>query len=166
MFRTTNQGCLSLESGIRAATAQLNKRKRRIGLRLLSLPEGDQVGELTGANTAFGTRTVSILGHSGRTEMMVLPPEAAPLQATVIIGDEAIAKWIARDVSHLGCPSSRTARGRAWARSVTPSPGVRESSGKASRSTWGTTKKPMTPSAQPLPENWERLPADATLWDG
>jgi hypothetical protein len=29
----------------------------------------NQARELMGANTAFGIRTVSILGHSGRTEM-------------------------------------------------------------------------------------------------
>jgi len=41
-FRTTNLGALSMESGLRAATTQLEIRQRRFGLRLLSLPQGDQ----------------------------------------------------------------------------------------------------------------------------
>ena len=41
---TTDVGRL-MESGLRAATAQLENRQRRFGLRLLSLPEGDQAPE-------------------------------------------------------------------------------------------------------------------------
>jgi len=37
-FLTTNYGCLSLEDGIRAVTAQLNNQKKWKSLRLLSLP--------------------------------------------------------------------------------------------------------------------------------
>jgi len=40
-FRTTNLGALSMESGLGAATAQLENRQRRFGLRLLSLPQVD-----------------------------------------------------------------------------------------------------------------------------
>jgi len=40
------------------------------------------------ANAAFGSRPVSILGHSGQTETTVLPPEATPMQATIIVDDE------------------------------------------------------------------------------
>jgi len=47
-FRTTNLGALSMESGLSAATTQLENRQRRLGLRLLSLPKGDQVGEIVG----------------------------------------------------------------------------------------------------------------------
>jgi len=43
-FRTTNLGALSTESGLRATTAQLEDRQRHFGLRLLSLPQGDQAG--------------------------------------------------------------------------------------------------------------------------
>jgi len=50
-FRTTNLGALSMESGLRAAKAQLENRQPRFGLRLLSLPEGDQAREVVGAPT-------------------------------------------------------------------------------------------------------------------
>jgi hypothetical protein len=40
-FGTTNLGVLAMESGLRLATAQLENRQRRFGLRLLSLPDGD-----------------------------------------------------------------------------------------------------------------------------
>jgi len=40
-FRTTNLGALSMDSGLRSATAQLENRQRRFGPRLLSLPRGD-----------------------------------------------------------------------------------------------------------------------------
>jgi len=53
-FRTTNLGALSMESGLRAATAQLENRQRRFGLRLLSLPEGDQAREVVGAPSGIG----------------------------------------------------------------------------------------------------------------
>ena len=45
-FRTTNQGALSLESGLRPAAAQLDNRLRRYALRLASLPKGDQAREI------------------------------------------------------------------------------------------------------------------------
>ena len=45
-FRTTNQGALSLESGLRPAPAQLDNRLRRFALRLAG---DDQARELTGA---------------------------------------------------------------------------------------------------------------------
>jgi len=45
-FQTTNRRCLSLEPGMRAATVQVDNSRRRFGLRLRSLPEGDQVKEL------------------------------------------------------------------------------------------------------------------------
>jgi len=46
-FQTTNQGCLSLESAMRAATTQLDNRRRRLGLRFRSLPEGDRAKAMT-----------------------------------------------------------------------------------------------------------------------
>jgi len=41
-FKTTNLEALSMESSLRAATAQLENRQRRFVIRLLSLPQGDQ----------------------------------------------------------------------------------------------------------------------------
>jgi len=41
-FRTTNMGVLSMESGLRPATNQLENRQRRFGLRLLSLTSGEK----------------------------------------------------------------------------------------------------------------------------
>lgn len=89
-LRVTEQGCrLFLEPGIRAATAQPNNRKRRLGLRLLSLPEGDRARERMGTNTAFGTRTAAFPAKPGRTEATVPPLEVA------IINDEVTVKRIA-----------------------------------------------------------------------
>jgi len=45
-FWTTNQGALSLESGLRPEAAQLDNRLRRYALRLASLPKGDQAREI------------------------------------------------------------------------------------------------------------------------
>jgi len=53
-FRTTNLGALSMESGLRATTAQLENRQRRFGLRLLSLPLGDQAREIVGRQQRLG----------------------------------------------------------------------------------------------------------------
>jgi hypothetical protein len=53
-FRTPNQGCFSLESGIRSAPAQLGNRRSRFGLRICSLPEGGQARELEYATSALG----------------------------------------------------------------------------------------------------------------
>ena len=55
-FRTTSLRALSMESGLRAATAQLENRQRRFGLRLLSLPEGEHAREVVGAPTEIGRR--------------------------------------------------------------------------------------------------------------
>jgi hypothetical protein len=50
-FGTTNQGALAMESGLRPATAQLENRRRRYGLRLVSLPDGDQARKVVGATS-------------------------------------------------------------------------------------------------------------------
>ena len=71
-FRRTNLGALSMEAGLRAATAQLENRQRRFGLRLLSLPEGDQAREVVGAPTEIGRRLKSALAYVGQTERTVL----------------------------------------------------------------------------------------------
>jgi len=91
-FRTTNLGALSMESGLRAATAQLENRKRRFGLRLLSLPLGDQAREVVGAPTGIGRRLTNTLVHSGLTESTVLLEEPETLDAELLQEEEAEAK--------------------------------------------------------------------------
>ena len=76
-FRTTNLGALSMESGIRAAAAQLENRHRRFGLRLLSLPKGDQAREVVGAPTQIGRRLTNALAHSGQIEGTVCQNKVA-----------------------------------------------------------------------------------------
>jgi len=53
-FRTTNLRALSMESGLRVAVTQLEYRQRWFELRLLSLPQGDQVREMVRVPTAIG----------------------------------------------------------------------------------------------------------------
>ena len=83
-FRTSNLGAPSMESGPRAATAQLENRQRRFGLRLLSLPQGDQARELVGAPTAIVRRLVNALAYAGRTESTVLLEEPETLDAELL----------------------------------------------------------------------------------
>jgi len=67
-FRATNLGTLSMESGLRAATAQLENRQRRFGLRLLSLPQGEQARGIVGAPTKIGRWLTNALAYAGGTE--------------------------------------------------------------------------------------------------
>jgi len=91
-FRTTNLGALSMESGLRAETTQLETRQRRFGLRLLSLPQGDQAWEVVGAPTAIGRRLTNALAHGGRTESTVLLEEPETLEAELLKEEEAEAR--------------------------------------------------------------------------
>ena len=91
-FRTTNLGALSMESGLRAATAQLENRQRRFGLRLLSLPRGDQGRGIVGAKTAIGRRLTNALAHRGQTESTVLLEEPEILDAELRQEEEAEAR--------------------------------------------------------------------------
>jgi len=91
-FRTTSLGALSMESGLRAATTQLENRQRRFGLRLLSLPQGDQAREVVGAPTVIGRRLTNALAHSRRTERTVLLEEPDALDADVLQEEEVQAK--------------------------------------------------------------------------
>jgi len=93
-FRTTNQGALAMESGLRPATAQLENRQRRFALRLLSLPEGDQAKEVVGARSGIGGRLKNALAlaHRGRTESTVLLEEPEALEAETIQEDQESAK--------------------------------------------------------------------------
>jgi len=68
-----------MESGLTAAAAQLENRQRRFGLRLLSLPQGDQAREIVGAPTATGRRLVNALAYAGKMERTVLLEEPETL---------------------------------------------------------------------------------------
>jgi len=88
-FRTTNRGALSMESGLRAATARLGNRQRRFGLRLLSLPKDDQARKIVGAPTTVGRRLTNALAHAGSTEGTVLLEEPEALNAELLQEEEA-----------------------------------------------------------------------------
>jgi len=91
-FRTTNLRALSMESGLRAATAQLENRQRRFGLRLLSLPQGDQAREVVEAPTEIGLRLKNALAYGEQTEGTVLLEESETLDAELLQEEEAEAK--------------------------------------------------------------------------
>jgi len=91
-FRTTNLGALSMESGLRAVTTQLENRQRRFRLWLLSLPEGDQAREVVGAPTGIGWRLKNTLAYGGQTERTVLPEELETCNAELLQEEEAEAK--------------------------------------------------------------------------
>jgi len=80
-----------MESGLRPAPAQLENRQRRFGLRLLSLPQGNQAKEV-GAGSAIGKRLDWALGYAGRTETTVLLEELEAFYAETIQEDGAAAK--------------------------------------------------------------------------
>ena len=77
-FRTTNLGALSMESGLRAATTQLENRQRRFRLRLLSLPEGDQAREVVGAPTGIGWRLKNALATADKLRGQCCPRSWRP----------------------------------------------------------------------------------------
>ena len=91
-FRTTNCRALAMELGLRPATAQLENRQRRFGLRLLSVPDGDQAREVVGARSGIGGRLKNALVHRGSTEMTVLLEELEALNTETIQEDEKRAK--------------------------------------------------------------------------
>jgi hypothetical protein len=91
-FRTTNFGVLAMESGLRPAAAQLENRTRRFGLRLRSLPQGDQAREVVGATSMIGKTLGNVLRSKGRTETIVLLEELEALDAETIQEDEKAAK--------------------------------------------------------------------------
>jgi len=91
-FRTTNRGALSMESGLRPATTQLENRQRRFGVRLLSLPQGDQARTIVGAPTEIGKRLTNALAYMGRTEPIVLLEDPETLDAELVQEEEAEAK--------------------------------------------------------------------------
>jgi ribonuclease HI len=93
-FGSNNLGALAMESGLRPASAQLENRLRRYGLRLLSLPDGDQAREVVGARTGIGRRTkiALALAHRGRTETTILLEQPEALDAETLSEDEKGAK--------------------------------------------------------------------------
>ena len=82
-FRTTNLGALSMESGLRAATVQLENRQPRFGLRLLSLPLGDQARGVVGAPTEIGRQLTNALAYAGAMESTVLLEEPETVDAAL-----------------------------------------------------------------------------------
>ena len=101
-FRATNQGSLSMESGVKPAVPQLENRVRRFALRLASLPRGDQARDLIGAShSALGQRLQSSLGCWNGREDTVLLKVASSLDASTTIDEEAAA---ALEAKRLGRP--------------------------------------------------------------
>jgi len=88
-FQTTNLGALSMESGLRPASNQLENRQRRFGLRLLSLPQGDDARKVTiGSSTAIGKRLKTALNRTWMsTEQTVLLEDPEPFNAELIQED-------------------------------------------------------------------------------
>jgi ribonuclease HI len=84
----------TMESELRPAPAQLENRLRRYGLRLLSLPDGDQAREMVGAKTGLGRRSKNALAlaHRSRTETTILVEEPEALDGETILEDEKSAK--------------------------------------------------------------------------
>jgi hypothetical protein len=93
-FQTTNLGALAMESGLRPATSQQENRQCRFGLRLLSLPDGDQAREVVGARTGIGRRLKNTLklAHRGSTETTILLEDPETLNTETIQEDEKAAK--------------------------------------------------------------------------
>jgi len=93
-FRTTNLGALSMESGLRPASNQLENRQRRFGLRLLSLPQGDEARKVAiGSSTAIGNRLKTALNHTWTsTEQTVLLEDPEPFNAELTQEDREEAK--------------------------------------------------------------------------
>ena len=63
-FRTTNLGALSMESGLRPATNQLENHQRRFRLQLLGLLQGEKAREMVSSNTPLGRRLSSALAYT------------------------------------------------------------------------------------------------------
>jgi len=92
-FRTTNLGALSMESGLRPATNQLENRQRRFGLRLLGLPQGEKAREMVSSNTPLGKRLSSALAYTWtETERTVLLEEPESFDAELIQEEREEAK--------------------------------------------------------------------------
>jgi ribonuclease HI len=93
-FGSTNMGALAMGSRLRPASAQLENRLRRFGLRLINSAERDQAREVVRARSGIGGRTKNALAiaRRGRTETMILLQEPETLDAETIAEDEKAAK--------------------------------------------------------------------------
>jgi hypothetical protein len=74
-----------MESGLGQVAAKVENRQQLFGLRLLSLPLGDQAKEVVGAASGIGKRLESALGHSGRTESTIVLEAPEALDATTLV---------------------------------------------------------------------------------
>jgi len=144
---------------LRPATAQLENRLRRFGLRLLSLPQGDQAREVVGAPTAIGRRLTDAPAYTRSAGGAVLIEEPETLDAELLQEEEAEAKAEAekgRPGLTIFADGSRLDSGAAgysvvWKRGQTWG---------ASKPTWVTTRRPMMQSALPSQGHWKRLRED------
>jgi len=147
-FWTTNLEALSIESGLRPAVAQLENRQRRLGLRLLSLPQGGQVREIVGPKSGRAeTHECShILGQGGEH---CFARGSRDLRRGVLKEEEAEAK----------VEAEKSWMGRDW---TTEPPDMRWCGGMAkpgwaSKPTWATTRKHMTRMAPLSTGPWRLL---------
>jgi len=83
-----------MESGLRPASNQLENRQRRFGVRLLSLPQGDEARKVViGGSTAIGKRLKTALNRIWTsTEQTVLLEDPEPFNAELIQEDREEAK--------------------------------------------------------------------------
>ena len=152
---TSNDWLLSaMEPGLRAATAQLENRQRRFGLRLLSLPQGDQAREIVGAPTAIGRRFTNSLAYAGGTERIVLLEELETLDAELLQEEDDVKAEAERSRPGLTMFAN-------WSRLNSGAVGYSVVWRKASRPIWVTTRRPTMQSALPSPARWN-LPRKET----
>ena len=135
-----------MESGLRAATAQLKNRQRWFKLRLLSLLQGDQAREIVGAQTALGRRLTNTLAYVRRTESTVLLVEPKTLDAELLQEETEKARpglTIFTDGPRPDDVATGYAvvwkNGQSWG---------------ASKRTWATTRRPTMQSAPPSQRRW------------
>jgi len=125
-----------MESGLRPAAAQLENRQRRFGVRLLSLPRGDQAREIAGATAAIGRRLMNALAYSGRTENTFLLEEPETLDAELLQEEEEAKAKAEAEKSPPGLTTftdgSRLDDGAA---------GYAANPGWVSKPTWDTTRR-------------------------
>jgi hypothetical protein len=131
-----------MESGLRPATAQLENRQRRFGLRLPSLPDGDQARELVGAASGIGKRLKNALAHRGRTETTYSRSQRhwTPKRPR----RTRRRPRLKRNAYGQGSPCSRTDHDSTAEQLGTQSYGRTDNPGWESKTTWDTTKKPTT----------------------
>jgi len=162
-FGTTNLGALSMESGLRVAATQLENRQRRFGLRLLSLPQGDQAREIVGAPTEIGRRLTNALA-GWKAQFCV---RSLKLSTRSCCKRRKRRRRQRRRRRDRGSPCSRT--GPRWTKEPPDTRwcGNTAEPGRAStRPTWATTRRPTMQSA-PLSQGcWKRPGEDRPRQSG